>query len=154
MSRKTTRARARMKNAPVAVAPPSRAAPDYADQMLNAVDTDEPRRLLSVLTSAARKQHPLTSGVLDYFPDALAAVSNVSHRGNEKHNPGQSLHWARDKSSDHADCILRHLAERGSVDAEGVPHSYSLAWRALALAQLEAEEREGLDPPRGALPPR
>lgn len=90
--------------------------------------------------SKARKAIPLARGVLDYFPAALAAVARVSQAGNDKHNPGEPMHHARGKSMDHADCIARHLLERGSVDAEdGLPHSAKLAWRALALLQEELE---------------
>lgn len=87
----------------------------------------------------ARKALPITSGVIDYFPDALAAVAHCSKVGNDQHNPGQKLHWARGKSTDHADCIVRHLIERGTTDADGVLHSAKLAWRALALLQTEIE---------------
>jgi hypothetical protein len=87
----------------------------------------------------ARKNIPITRGVLDYFPDAIAAVAEVSRLGNEQHNPGQPLHWAREKSTDHADCIARHLIERGTVDSDGARHSAKLAWRALALLQIEIE---------------
>jgi hypothetical protein len=90
--------------------------------------------------SAARKDIPLARGVLDYFPAALAAVAELSRKGNEKHNPGEELHWARGKSMDHADCIVRHLLDRGTVDPEdGLSHSTKLAWRALALLQEELE---------------
>jgi hypothetical protein len=90
--------------------------------------------------SAERKAIPLARGCLDYFPAALAAVAVVSHAGNEKHNPGEPMHHARAKSNDHADCILRHLVDRGGVDPEdGMPHSAKLAWRALALLQEELE---------------
>jgi len=100
--------------------------------------------------SAARKKVPLCSGVLDYFPAALAAVARISKYGNEKHNPGQPLHWARGKSNDHADCIARHLVDRGLIDPEtGESHTAELAWRVLALLQLEEEER-GAPPARGA----
>ncbi|MEX1088088.1 MAG: dATP/dGTP diphosphohydrolase domain-containing protein [Phycisphaeraceae bacterium] len=87
----------------------------------------------------ARKDLPIATGVFDYFPDALAAVAEISRVGNDKHNPGQPLHWARDKSSDHADCIARHLFERGELDSDGGRHSAKLAWRALALLQVELE---------------
>jgi hypothetical protein len=86
-----------------------------------------------------RKQLPLATGVLDYFPAALAMVALTSQKGNDQHNPGEPLHWARGKSSDHADALLRHLAERGTVDADGLPHSAKVAWRALALLQEELE---------------
>ena len=89
---------------------------------------------------ALRKNMPITRGVLDYFPDAVAAVAEVSRLGNEQHNPGEPMHWAREKSSDHADCVARHLIERGTLDADGTRHSAKLAWRALALLQIELEE--------------
>lgn len=100
--------------------------------------------------SAERKQVPMASGLLDYFPDALAEIAHVSFLGNEKHNPGEPLHWARGKSMDHADCILRHLVDRGTIDPEdGVLHDAKIAWRALALLQ-ERLEKDGAPMPRGA----
>lgn len=97
--------------------------------------------------SAERKKMPITSGVIDYFPLALAEVAKISKAGNDQHNPGQRLHWARGKSSDHPDCIARHLIERGTVDAvDGQRHSAKLAWRALALLQEELEAEAGWTP--------
>ena len=58
--------------------------------------------------SAERKNYPLLSGVLRYFPAALAGVARVSKLGNDKHNPGEALYHARGKSKDHGDCIMRH----------------------------------------------
>lgn len=106
--------------------------------------------------SADRKAVPLARGVLDYFPAALAAVAELSKSGNDKHNPGEDLHWARGKSTDHADCIARHLVDRGTIDPEdGKRHSTKTAWRALALLQEELEEQEGAPIPRGArVPPK
>lgn len=112
-------------------------------------------------TGDERKRIPLASGVLDYFPDALAAVAEVSFIGNAKHNPGQPLHHARGKSMDHADCIARHLVQRGEaeiIQLGGLPpmkirHSAYLAWRALALLQEEIEKDMGLPLPRGAKAP-
>ena len=87
----------------------------------------------------ARKEIPLASGVLDYFTSALIEVAKVSFEGNKQHNPGEPLHWARGKSTDQADTLLRHFVERGTLDTDGVRHSAKLAWRALALLQLELE---------------
>jgi len=86
-----------------------------------------------------RKAHPVARGVLDYFPDAIMAIANVSFRANEQHNPGEPMHWAKEKSTDHADCIARHLIERGKMDTDGLRHSAKVAWRALALLQTELE---------------
>lgn len=91
--------------------------------------------------SKTRKNIPMARGCLDYFPDALAAVAQLSQAGNEKHNPGQPMHWSREKSSDHADCIMRHLADRGKIDLEdGILHDVKVAWRALAMLQLALEK--------------
>ena len=92
--------------------------------------------------SKIRKQTPIATGVLDYFPDALAAVAEVSRKGNDQHNPGEPLHWAKEKSTDHADCIVRHLIDRGKFDTDGTRHSAKAAWRALALLQIEIEQAE------------
>lgn len=87
----------------------------------------------------ARKNVPIATGVLDYFPDALAAVAEVSRIGNEQHNPGKPLHWDRSKSTDEADALMRHFVERGTIDSDGSRHSAKVAWRALALLQKEIE---------------
>lgn len=98
--------------------------------------------------SAERKATPIATGVLDYFPLALAAVARLSKKGNDKHIPGEPLHWSRGKSTDHADCIARHLIERGTVESEsGELHEACLAWRALALLQLAEEKRLAILPP-------
>lgn len=87
-----------------------------------------------------RKKYPVASGFMDYFPDAIAAISYISWKGNDQHNPGQPLHWARGKSADEADTMLRHFLQRGTIDTDGVRHSAKMAWRALALLQKEIEE--------------
>lgn len=87
-----------------------------------------------------RKDTPVATGVLDYFPDAIAAVANCSFVGNEQHNPGSPMHWDRSKSGDEADALVRHLMERGTLDDDGVRHSTKVAWRALALLQKEIED--------------
>jgi hypothetical protein len=88
---------------------------------------------------ARRKGQPLFSGVLNYFPQALLAVAELSRIGNDQHNPGEPLHWAKGKSADHEDALARHLLERGTIDEDGVRHSAKVAWRALALLQTEIE---------------
>lgn len=108
-----------------------------------------PRARLIDTDSATRKTFPMAAGLLDYFPDALAAVAQVSYLGNEKHNPGEPMHHARGKSMDHADCIVRHLVGRGGFDGD-LRESAALAWRALALLQEELEAEMGLPLPRGA----
>jgi hypothetical protein len=86
-----------------------------------------------------RKTYPIASGVLNYFPDAITTVAHVSYLGNQQHNPGEPLHWAREKSTDHFDCLIRHFMERGTLDSDGQLHSAKMVWRALAILQLEIE---------------
>ena len=96
-----------------------------------------------------RKGVPIASGVLDYFPAALVEIAKVSKAGNDQHNPGQPLHWARGKSTDQADTMQRHFLERGTFDSDGIRHSAKMCWRALAILQLELEA-EGAPVARGA----
>lgn len=92
----------------------------------------------------ARKAVPIFSGVLMYFPDAIAAVAECSQKGNDQHNPGQRLHWNRALSGDELDALTRHLMEAGTIDSDGIRHSAKVAWRALANLQKEIElERRG-----------
>ena len=87
--------------------------------------------------AAERKAVPLAEGLLYYFPNALAEVARVSKAGNDQHKPGQPMHWAMEKSTDHADCILRHLTDAGTLDTDGMRHAAKVAWRALALLETE-----------------
>jgi hypothetical protein len=97
--------------------------------------------------AAARKALPIVTGVLDYFPDALLAVAEVSRVGNDQHNPGQPLHWEKGLSTDHADSLVRHLIDRGTFDTDGTRHSAKVAWRALAQLQVEIERELYEDEP-------
>src|SRR5262245_36685630 len=90
-----------------------------------------------------RKQTPIYSGVIRYFPRALAYIAHVSWKGNEQHNPGTPLHWDRSKSQDELDALTRHLVDAGTVDEmDGVLHSGKVAWRALANLEKELERAE------------
>jgi dATP/dGTP diphosphohydrolase len=107
----------------------------------------EPTPLVS--ESTRRKATPLFQGCFMYFPDALKAIAEHSKKGNDKHNPGQPLHWSKEKSKDHADCIGRHLLDIGpdwgAVDPEfDSLHATALAWRALALLQTVLERRKAI----------
>lgn len=87
----------------------------------------------------SRKDMPVYSGVLKYFPDAILELSKVSKAGNDQHNPGTPLHWDRSKSTDELDALARHLIDAGTLDTDGIKHSAKVAWRALANLQKEIE---------------
>jgi hypothetical protein len=90
--------------------------------------------------AAARKAIPVATGFVDYFPDAMAAVAELSRIGNDQHNPGKPLHWDRSKSGDESDALMRHFLQRGTIDTDGVRHSAKVAWRAMAMLQKEIEQ--------------
>jgi hypothetical protein len=139
--------------------------PQLNEDSLESIEIEVAERAPCAMTlptdSAERKEVPLFSGVLKYAPAALAGVARISKLGNDKHNPGQPLHHARGKSTDHADCILRHMIDvadieahinregRGTVslsDAKALLAEVSqLTWRALMWSQ-ELHERYGCAP--------
>lgn len=101
---------------------------------------NEPAPSRLPLDGKARKEIPLWSFIEGYFPDAIIALASLSFKANAKHNPGQPMHWSREKSSDHKDCILRHLLDEERIDPEtGWPEAVAAAWRACANAQLVIE---------------
>lgn len=89
-----------------------------------------------------RKETPIFSGCLMYFPKAIAEVARLSFIANEQHNPGTKMHWDRSKSGDELDALTRHLVEAGTVDTDGMRHSTKVAWRALANLEKELEFEE------------
>lgn len=81
---------------------------------------------------------PLHTVLFGMFPNALRALAEHAQFGNEKHNPGEPLHWSFDKSTQHADCVLSHLAKAGQTDPEtGKSHTIAVLWRAFALLETE-----------------
>jgi len=95
------------------------------------------------MTAKERKERPVYSGVLRYFPLALLEIARVSYVGNEQHNPGAPVHWDREKSTDEADALVRHLLQAGELDTDGLRHTAKAAWRALALLEKELEAASG-----------
>lgn len=80
----------------------------------------------------ARKDIPVYSGFITYFPDAIVAVSKLSLVGGLQHGQTrETLHWDRSKSTDHKDALMRHLIEEDWT---------AVAWRALAQLQKSIED--------------
>ncbi len=92
-----------------------------------------------------RKEVPIYSGVLMYFPDAIKEVAKCSFQGNLQHHPDKPLHWDKDKSNDHLDALLRHSIDAGTFDVDGIRHSSKVAWRALANLQIEIDNAKTMD---------
>lgn len=97
-------------------------------------------------SAAGRKEYPIFTGLIMYFPDACAAVAHVSMTGNKQHNPGEPMHWARGKSMDQTDTTVRHMMDNASgaiKDTDGEYHLAKAAWRLLAELQLTIEKEQG-----------
>lgn len=96
----------------------------------------------------ARKALPMFTYMMEYFPDAFLAEVGVAVAGNEQHNPGQPLHWAREKSTDQLNTAFRHMWDhkRGTVkDVDGQYHLAKAIWRLKAELQLQIEKDEADD---------
>jgi len=77
--------------------------------------------------------------------ESLYEIAQLSWIGNEQHNPGEPLHWARGKSMDQEDCFVRHYLDAGKnfdlIDIDGVKHITKAKWRLLAIIELELERQ-------------
>lgn len=89
-----------------------------------------------------RKTIPVYSGFVKYFPDAIAACSQLSFIGNSQHNGDDPVHWDKDKSKDELDALMRHMIDDLGMlkrDVEGVMHAVKIAWRGMANLQRLAD---------------
>ena len=46
-----------------------------------------------------RKEKPVFTGVLNYFPDAILEIAKCSYIGQKQHNPNKPLSWDRSKQT-------------------------------------------------------
>jgi hypothetical protein len=109
--------------------------------------------------SQKRKDAPFLATVIGYFTAALKGVAEHCVRSNQKHNPGEPVHWARGKSTDHDECVFRHgidtmeirawlrrnptHPERSRVVRFLLEELDAKAWRSLAESQEAREEFDG-----------
>jgi hypothetical protein len=94
---------------------------------------------------ALRKQIRAFQGFVKYFPDAIALVALLSKIANDQHNPGEEMHWAKEKSKDELDSLMNHLmdiASKGelSMDSDNVLDAIKIAWRGMANLQRLADK--------------
>lgn len=81
-----------------------------------------------------RKSIPVYTGVIKYFPRAIAAVAKVSLEGGIQHGQtAETLHWDRPKSGDELDAMMRHVIDEDWAQ---------VAWRALANLEKHLEREE------------
>lgn len=81
------------------------------------------------------KLHTVFAGM---YPNACVKLAAYAEYGSAKHNPGEPLHWAFDKSSEHAESAARHLAQCDQIDPEtGESHALGLLCRAFMLLETQ-----------------
>lgn len=104
------------------------------DGEITEIEVNEPIVVEPTDKAKLRKDTPVFSGVLKYFPNALKAVARASKAGNDQHHPDKPLHWDMSKSKDEYDAMIRHLLdhEENPVDDDNILHLTKVAWRALA----------------------
>ena len=74
----------------------------------------------------ARKNIPVYTAFVKYFPDAMVEVAKLSVKGNAQHNTPEKIWWDKSKSTDELDAMLRHMLEGDWA---------AMAWRSLAHLQ-------------------
>jgi hypothetical protein len=92
--------------------------------------------------NAKRKALPLWDYMFGYFPDSFLAEVEVAVAGNNQHNQGEALHWAREKSTDQLNTAFRHQFDYGKGvkrDIDGCWHLAKAIWRLRAQLQLDIE---------------
>ena len=98
---------------------------------------------------STRKMIRAFQGFVSYFPDAIALVAYLSKAANEQHNPGQPMHWAKEKSTEELDSLMNHILDiacKGelSQDSDLVLDAVKVAWRGMANLQRLAD-KHGMD---------
>lgn len=96
---------------------------------------------------ATRKKWQIWTFLTEYFPDAFLATVDVAIKGNDQHNPGETLHWARGKSTDQMNTALRHIWDHTTLtpkDNDGAYHLAKAIWRLSAELQLVIEKEKNV----------
>ncbi len=94
-----------------------------------------------------RKEWKLWDFLTQYFPDAFLEVVRVAIEGNRQHNPGEHMHWSREKSTDQMNTALRHQWDHttvGAKDNDGCYHLAKAIWRLSAELQLVIEQERSV----------
>jgi hypothetical protein len=101
-------------------------------------------RQLSAVESE-RKDANLWDFMFKYFPQAWFEVAHVAVIGNQQWNPGEKMHWERDKSVDQLNSAFRHIWDYGTgeeMDTDGCYHLAKAIWRLMAQLQLDIEKND------------
>lgn len=81
---------------------------------------------------------PVVRGVIQYFPNALSAVAEVSAFGAKKYDWG-NWRFVAEGFDRYTDALGRHIASESREDCDqesGLPHAAHAAWNALARLEF------------------
>jgi len=95
-----------------------------------------------------RKNTPVYTGFMCFFPLGIAEVAKHSHDSTQQHHPGEPCHWDKNKSTDEKDSQARHLLDQTFPDQtldELILHARAGAWRAMANLERLCAERQVRD---------
>jgi hypothetical protein len=100
----------------------------------------------NLLGEKTNKNKPQISLLFKQFPKALEAIAKCSEYGHQKYKESDFdfLNYQRvyGGSKTYADAGLRHRLEQGNDLESGLPHTYHVAWNALAELQLWIQENK------------
>jgi hypothetical protein len=117
----------------------------YLESDVNNIEVNEPEEVEISNKAQLRKNTPVYSGVVKYFPLALKEIAKASAQGQKQHNPNKPLAWDRSKSGDELDAMMRHLLDHASgelFDDCGTRHIVKCGWRILAFIQKTMENEK------------
>lgn len=83
---------------------------------------------------------PVVKGFMAYFPNALAAVADVSKFGASKYDWGNWRHVDNGVER-YTEALGRHLLQDGVDSESGLLHAAHTAWNAMARLELMLQER-------------
>lgn len=97
--------------------------------------------------AAERKNYPIYTGFIRFFPFAIAHIANHSHKATQQHHPDSPCHWDKSKSADEEDACARHFIEQAHAENIGdndtlLKEATAKAWRAMANLERILTERK------------
>lgn len=92
---------------------------------------------------------PILQGALEYFPNALREVAQVSYVGAKKYT-WKGWETVPDGINRYGNALARHLLATEMYDADtGMLHAAQVAWNALARLELILREQKVIQIPEG-----
>ena len=120
--------------------------PEFAkiayDEMVKKYTESDPLGFEQHQPGAKLDAGKVQAGLLLDFGRSLMAVAQVLDYGATKYTIG-GWHQVPDGKRRYTDAMMRHLLAQDELDPDsGLPHSYHIAWNALARLEMELRGKE------------